>query len=145
MKHVKAFSIKFVATFVLLFLVLGGVQGITFGDIFSMSLVLGGAAYLLGDLFLLPRTSNTIASLADLGLAFILIYFMSGGMTDGGPYRLDRFLPHLLLWCLNCFIISMSFRTFCRTGEKQGGPQKSPIPDRSFRTDPSRIPNQTYG
>jgi Protein of unknown function (DUF2512) len=103
MKHVKAFAIKFAATFVLLYLVLGGVQGITFGDVFLMSLVLGGAAYLLGDLFLLPRTSNTVAALADLGLAFILIYFMSGGMTDGGPYLTRSVLAALALMVFELF------------------------------------------
>ncbi|OIU72013.1 YndM family protein [Rossellomorea aquimaris] len=103
MKHVKAFAIKFTATFVLLYLVLGGVQGITFGDVFLMSLVLGAAAYLLGDLFLLPRTSNTVASLADLGLAFILIYFMSGGMSDGGPYLTRSILAALAIMVFEVF------------------------------------------
>ncbi|XXM71120.1 YndM family protein [Lysinibacillus sphaericus] len=103
MKHVKAFALKFMATFVLLYLVLGGVQGITFGDVFLMSLVLGAAAYLLGDLFLLPRTSNTVASLADLGLAFILIYFMSGGMSDGGPYLTRSILAALAIMVFELF------------------------------------------
>jgi uncharacterized protein (DUF2062 family) len=103
MKHVKAFAIKFMATFVLLYLVLGGVQGITFGDVFLMSLLLGAASYLLGDLFLLKRTSSTVAALADLGLAFILIYFMSGGMSEGGPYLIRSVLAALAIMVFELF------------------------------------------
>ncbi|WP_175989215.1 YndM family protein [Bacillus sp. Marseille-Q1617] len=103
MKHIKAFAIKFVATFVLLYLILAGVQAITFGDVFLISLVLGSIAYLLGDLFLLPRTSNTVAALADFGLAFILIYFMTDGMTDGGTYLIRSILAALALMVFELF------------------------------------------
>ncbi|MGR3764247.1 YndM family protein [Rossellomorea sp. NS-SX7] len=103
MKHVKAFAIKFVAAFVLLYLILAGVQGITFGDVFIISLVLGSIAYVIGDLFLLPRTSNTVAALADFGLAFILIYFMTDGMTDGGTYLTRSILAALALMVFELF------------------------------------------
>jgi uncharacterized membrane protein YobD (UPF0266 family) len=103
MKHVKAFALKFLATFVLLYLILAGVQGITFGDVFLISLLLGAIAYVLGDLILLPRTSNTLAALADFGLAFILIYFMSDGVTDGGPYLTRSVLAALALMVFELF------------------------------------------
>ncbi|MEL3971404.1 YndM family protein [Rossellomorea oryzaecorticis] len=103
MKHVKAFALKFLATFVLLYLILAGVQGITVGDVFLLSLVLGAIAYILGDLILLPRTSNTLAALADFGLAFILIYFMSDGLTEGGPYLTRSILAALALMVFELF------------------------------------------
>jgi Protein of unknown function (DUF2512) len=103
MKHVKTFSIKFAATFVILYLILAGIDGITVGDVFLMSIVLGALAYVVGDLFLLPRTSNTIAAMADLGLAFVVIYFMSDGMTDGGPYLTRSILASLGLMVFEFF------------------------------------------
>lgn len=38
------------------------------------AIVLSALAYMLGDLFILPRTSNMVATLADFGLAFLLLW-----------------------------------------------------------------------
>ncbi|MRG85107.1 YndM family protein [Salinibacillus xinjiangensis] len=81
MKHVKAIAIKFIACLGLLWLILGGIYGIDFGDIFMISLVLGVASYFIGDMIILPLTNNLIASLADFGLALGLIWIMSDNMT----------------------------------------------------------------
>jgi hypothetical protein len=81
MKHLKAILIKFTACFALLAIILGGIYGITLGDVFVISLVLGIIAYAMGDLFLLPRSNNTTATLADFGLAFLLIWAMTANMT----------------------------------------------------------------
>lgn len=74
MEHGKALAIKGVMTIVVLFLIMGFGYGAGFGDVLIMTLVLGLVSYVLGDLFFLPRTSNIMASLADFGLAFILIW-----------------------------------------------------------------------
>ncbi|WP_456272527.1 YndM family protein [Bacillus sp. AK031] len=92
MKHVKAFLIKLVACFALLAVILGGIYGITLGDVFAISLVLGALSYVAGDLFLLTRTSNLTASLADFGLAFLVIWAMAANMT---PID-DVLIPSLL-------------------------------------------------
>ncbi|NQD64422.1 YndM family protein [Bacillus haikouensis] len=119
MKHVKAFAIKFAATFVILYLILAGIDGITFGDVFLMSLVLGALAY-SGDLFLLPRTTNTIAAMADFGLAFVVIYFMSDGLSDGGPYLTRTILASLGLMVFELFIHRYLARNvFPDNGEKE--------------------------
>ncbi|WP_421383100.1 YndM family protein [Bacillus salacetis] len=81
MRHVKAFLVKFTPSFALLAIILGGIYGITLGDVFVMSLVIGIITYAAGDLFLLPRSNNTTATLADFGLAFILIWAMTANMT----------------------------------------------------------------
>jgi hypothetical protein len=81
MKHVKALAIKFVACLVLLYIILGMVYGMTFGDVFMISLILGIASYIIGDLLILPRTNNTIATIADFGLAYIVIWLMSDNLT----------------------------------------------------------------
>jgi hypothetical protein len=77
MKHVKALAIKFVSSLVLLSLILGLFFDMAYSNIFLITLVLGVAAYLIGDLLILPRTNNTVATIADFGLAFLIIWLMS--------------------------------------------------------------------
>jgi hypothetical protein len=83
MKHMKALAIKFISSLVLLSIILGLFYDMSFGNIFLITLVLGVVAYLIGDLFILPRTNNIIATLADFGLAFLVIRFMSDSLARG--------------------------------------------------------------
>lgn len=83
MKHVKAMAIKFVSCLVVLFIILGLIFDMSFGNVFLISLILGIAAYLIGDLMILPRTNNFIATIADFGLAFFIIWFMTETLTTG--------------------------------------------------------------
>ncbi|WP_062108047.1 YndM family protein [Bacillus niameyensis] len=85
MDHVKAMTIKFVSSLVLLYVILGMFYGMSFGNVFLITLILGVASYIMGDLLLLPRTNNSIASMADFGLSFIVIWFLSAALTDGFP------------------------------------------------------------
>lgn len=83
MKHVKAMAIKFVSCLVVLFIILGLIFDMSFRNVFLISLILGIAAYLIGDLMILPRTNNFIATIADFGLAFFIIWFMTETLTTG--------------------------------------------------------------
>jgi hypothetical protein len=83
MGHLKAFAFKFVATLVLLYIILGAMNGVDFRNVFLITLVLTVASYLIGDLGILPRTNNTVATIADFGLAFIIIYVMAENLTYG--------------------------------------------------------------
>jgi hypothetical protein len=83
MKHIKAIAIKFVSSLVLLSIILGLFFDMAFSNILLISLVLGVAAYFIGDLLILPRTNNTVATLADFGLAFLIIWLMSENLTYG--------------------------------------------------------------
>lgn len=67
MKHVKALVIKFVSSLVLLSLILGLLFDMAFSNIFLITLVLGIEAYFIGDLLILPRTNNTVATIVDFG------------------------------------------------------------------------------
>ena len=83
MKHMKALAIKFISSLVLLSIILGLFYDMSFGNIFLITLVLGVVSYVIGDLFILPRTNNIIATLADLGLAFLVIRFMGDALAYG--------------------------------------------------------------
>jgi hypothetical protein len=97
MKHVRALAIKFISTLVLLYIILGVFNDVAFRNVFLISLVVSIAAYLIGDMFILPRTNNTIATLADFGLAFAIIWFMSENLTYGDSMLGEAFTSALAL------------------------------------------------
>jgi len=92
LKHVKALFIKFIASFALLIMVLGVIFDMSFGNVFVITVLVGVSSYLLGDMLILPRTNNTIATIADMGLAFFLIWYIGSVLTDGG----NMFYPSLI-------------------------------------------------
>ncbi|GAA0591014.1 YndM family protein [Virgibacillus siamensis] len=76
MDHVKALIIKFIMCTAVLWLVLGAFYGVEFGNILMLSVLLTVISYIIGDLFLLPRFENWGATLADLGITFVGIWFL---------------------------------------------------------------------
>ncbi|WP_208588659.1 YndM family protein [Gracilibacillus suaedae] len=81
MKHISALLIKFIASLVLLYLILGLMYGMTFGEVFLLTAVLGVAAYVIGDILILPRTNNTLATVADFFIAWLIIFMFVDGMA----------------------------------------------------------------
>ena len=55
----------------------------SFGNVLSISVVLTLAAYLIGDMLILRRTNNTMATIADFGIAFLVIWLMGDNITYG--------------------------------------------------------------
>lgn len=84
MKHVIAFAVKGIASLVLLYLILGMMFGMSFGNVLFITLVLGMVTYIIGDMLILPRTNNLVASVADFGLALMVIWLMSSVLPNGG-------------------------------------------------------------
>ncbi|MBE4906902.1 YndM family protein [Bacillus luteolus] len=77
MKHLKALGIKFIFTSIILLSVFGIYYNSTVLEILMISALVTGVAYVIGDLFILPRLGNMVASLADMGLAFLSIWGLS--------------------------------------------------------------------
>lgn len=76
MNHLKAITVKFLPWLILNYIILGIGFDFSFLTIFWITLVLGIVAYVVGDLLILPRTNNTIATIADFLLAYVLLYFL---------------------------------------------------------------------
>ncbi|MFB3167010.1 YndM family protein [Neobacillus sp. 179-C4.2 HS] len=133
MKHVKAFAIKFVSSLVLLSLILGLLFDMAFSNIFLITLVLGVAAYLIGDLMILPRTNNTVATIADFGLAFLIIWFMSENLTYG-----DNHFSMSLIAALGVAIFEYMFHKYVANNvvKNQGG-QKQQTGKLQYQTEAS--------
>lgn len=82
MEHLKAMAIKFIATLALLYIILGLYYGFTFGNVFLITLILGVISYIVGDLGILPRTNNMVATIADFGLALAVVWIMISLLTE---------------------------------------------------------------
>ncbi|WP_379969263.1 YndM family protein [Ectobacillus sp. sgz5001026] len=88
----KAFLVKFVASLALLYIVLGLIYGMSFRNVFLITFVLGVSSFILGDMIILRRTNNIIATIADFGLAFVVIWLMSKNVMYGSHV----FVPSLI-------------------------------------------------
>lgn len=63
MKHIVALLIKYTAITAVLLIMLSIFQGISIPKVLLISLFLTGTAYLIGDLFILPKYGNAIAEI----------------------------------------------------------------------------------
>ncbi|WP_453996470.1 YndM family protein [Bacillus nitroreducens] len=82
MKHAKALGIKFIMISIVLLSLFGIFRGASFGEILLMSILVTGLAYVVGDLFTLPRMGNVVATFADFGLSFFAIWLLSYTFMD---------------------------------------------------------------
>jgi len=85
MKHVKALSIKFLIVGVVIFSILSIFESATIMDMLSISLLVTGLAYVIGDLFILPRFGNAVATIADFGLVGLSVWTLSVMFIGTGP------------------------------------------------------------
>lgn len=84
MNHLKALVIKFVMIAAVLGIILAGIFDFAFSDTLVISLVLTLLAYVVGDLGIFQNAGaradqdkrNIVATLSDVLLAAIVIYFM---------------------------------------------------------------------
>ncbi|UJL47224.1 YndM family protein [Virgibacillus sp. NKC19-16] len=77
MRHVTALVIKFLITATVVYSLLSIFNVASILEMFLISLFVTGGAYIIGDLILLPRFGNGIASIADFGLATVGIWLLS--------------------------------------------------------------------
>lgn len=85
--HTTAILIKFVAIAIILVIALPLISTMNIIQSLITAVVLTALAYVIGDLYILPRTNNTYASIADAGTAFVVIWFMNFILT-GAPINL---------------------------------------------------------
>ena len=100
MKHIVALLIKYTAITAVLLIILSIFKGISIPRVLLISLFLTGAAYLIGDLFILPKYGNMIATIADLGLSFFGIWLLTSLFTDLDVTRnigLSSFIAALII------------------------------------------------
>ncbi|CGG64649.1 Protein of uncharacterised function (DUF2512) [Streptococcus pneumoniae] len=100
MKHFVALLIKYTAVTAVLLVILGIFQGISIPRVLLISLFLTGTAYLIGDLFILPKYGNAIATMADFGLGFFGTWLLTSLFTNLDATRnigLSSFIAALII------------------------------------------------
>ncbi|MBU5594145.1 YndM family protein [Amphibacillus sp. MSJ-3] len=102
MEHIKLLSIKFVTTFILLYLILGIGYGMSFGQTLAISLPCF-ATYYIGDILILERTNNFIATITDFLIHFTVIYLLINIMNFGGDVLMATFLSSLVIAIYEAF------------------------------------------
>lgn len=73
MKHIGALLLKFVLTSVILEIFLLAFTNLNYGSIFTIAVTITVLSYFIGDIAILPRTDNMIATIADVGLSFVTL------------------------------------------------------------------------
>ncbi|WP_407268618.1 YndM family protein [Radiobacillus sp. PE A8.2] len=84
MKHIKAFLLKFLVIAITLLSILAIFNHASITNIIIMSVLVTGVSYVIGDLFILPKLGNLIATIADFGLSFIAVWILGGIVFDTG-------------------------------------------------------------
>ncbi|MBS4172278.1 YndM family protein [Bacillus sp. FJAT-49736] len=74
MKRLVSVGIKGLASFAILYVILGLVYNMSFGRVLLITIVLGAISYIIGDLIVLPKSNNVVATAVDLGIAFSVIW-----------------------------------------------------------------------
>ncbi|WP_141493299.1 YndM family protein [Bacillus thuringiensis] len=100
MKHIVALLIKYTAITAVLLIILSIFKGISIPKVLLISLFLTGAAYLIGDLFILPKYGNMIATMADFGLSFFGTWLLTSLFTNLDATRnigLSSFIAALII------------------------------------------------
>ncbi|HDR8019453.1 MULTISPECIES: YndM family protein [Bacillus] len=106
MKHIVALLIKYTAITAVLLIILSIFQGISIPRVLLISLFLTGAAYLIGDLFILPKYGNMIATMADFGLSFFGTWLLTSLFTNLDATRnigFSSFLAALIIGGIEVF------------------------------------------
>ncbi|KAA6452544.1 YndM family protein [Bacillus atrophaeus] len=83
MKHIIALASKIALTLSLLYVILDRIYHVSFLSVLFITFVLGLISYLTGDMLILPRTSNFIATAADFGLSLIILWVFLINRTGG--------------------------------------------------------------
>lgn len=112
MKHIVALLIKYTAISAVLLMVLGIFQHVSIPRILLISLLITGTAYLIGDLFVLPKYGNIIATIADFGLSFLGIWVLTYFLTD---IDLNRNISFSAFWsALLISVVEIFFHVYMK-------------------------------
>ncbi|MCT1401036.1 YndM family protein [Paenibacillus sp. p3-SID867] len=69
--------VKLLVHGVMITAILVGLSNATFASAVIAAMGIGIVAYLVGDLLILPRTNNMMATIGDVGLVFVMLWIIS--------------------------------------------------------------------
>ena len=125
MKTMTALIIKFVMITVVLWVVLG-LYGVSFAHILLTSVLLTGVSF-IGDMFLLPRIKNIAATIADFGLALVMIWLV-------GTYFYDQPVRLGMAAFISAILIAGGEFVFHKYLQKQIFTDEKVVPEKDIRS-----------
>jgi hypothetical protein len=125
MKIVKALIPKFIMVTAVLWIVLG-LFGVSLADILLTSVLLTGVSF-IGDMFLLPRVKNIAVTIADFGLAFVLIWLV-------GTYFFEQPIRLGMATFISSIIIAAGEFVFHMYLQKQIFTDEKVVPEKNIRS-----------
>ena len=94
--YVKTFLMKFIMTFALMLIVLGWYYDVGLLNVLITTIALTVLGY-IGDIFLLPRIGNTLATMGDFVLAILVVYGVGMFLYEEIPVGTAAFVISILL------------------------------------------------
>ncbi|MFS0863190.1 YndM family protein [Fredinandcohnia sp. 179-A 10B2 NHS] len=144
MNHLKAIGIKFIITSIVVLSILSIFGDATIGELLFISLLLTGLAYVIGDLFILPRMGNLVATIADFGLAFFSLWALGYLFLERTSALITASLFASVFIALSeaLFHAYMENKVFRKNDEKQSSQHLRPSYQTEFAEE-NEVPSRT--
>jgi len=84
MTHLKTLGIKFIIISIITYSTFGIFFNASLINLFWISVLVTAVSYLIGDLLVLPRFGNIVASIADFPLAFLSFWILGNVLLETG-------------------------------------------------------------
>lgn len=88
MKYIPTLLVKFIIITAVLWTILGFMFEVSFANVLITSIVLTGASFIIGDLYVLPKIGNVGAAMVDFVLALGGIWMLGLFLFDEPSIRL---------------------------------------------------------
>lgn len=111
MKYVSAMLLKLFMILIVLSIILGLFYNVAMDDILTISMVLTGFSFVIGDLLILLRSSNATATIADFVISFLVILAL-GSLLFEGPIPL---LTATFISALGLTVVEIIYHQYLRS------------------------------
>ncbi|WP_122647111.1 DUF2512 family protein [Enterococcus mediterraneensis] len=103
MKHVKALVVKAIVIWAILWVVLTGFYGVSFLDSTIVGVIIVVMIYILGDLLILRKIGNVVATIVDAGSAGVILWLYLYFMNDTADIWMKVLIPAVLIGLFEWF------------------------------------------
>ena len=110
MRHISALIIKFLMIGIVMGIVQGFWSGWPFSTILITTVLMTFVSYIVGDLWILPMSTNLTASSADLGISWIGIWVMGSLLLNAPVFVIGPFISAFVIavgeWFFHIYVMS---------------------------------------
>lgn len=103
MKHVKALVVKAIVIWAILWVVLTGFYDVSFLDSTIVGVIIVVMIYVLGDLLILRKIGNVVATIVDAGSAGVILWLYLYVMNDTADIWMKVLIPAVLIGLFEWF------------------------------------------